>query len=179
MEFRILGLLEVVDEEQVVDVPAAKLRAVLGMLLVHANEVVSADRLAEGVWGHNLPQLAEHLQGMSPASARLSAPIASGPGTRATSSPWVRTGSTPSASSDSSTTLADFTYAEWAQAEIARLRELRLLAIEGRLEARLALGHHEHLFAELDSLVVAHALREHVWAARILALYRAGRQADD
>jgi len=74
--------------------------------------------------------------------------------------------------------LADFTYAEWAQAEIARLRELYLVATEECIEARLDLGQHHELLSELEALLAGHPLRERLWAARILALYRSGRQAD-
>ena len=56
--------------------------------------------------------------------------------------------------------LADFTYAPFAQAEIARLEELRLVAVEERLEADLALGREVELTAELEGLVGAHPLRE-------------------
>ena len=73
---------------------------------------------------------------------------------------------------------ADFVYAEWAQPEVARLAELRLVAVEERLEARLELGQHAQVLGELDALVVAHPLRERLWAVRMIALYRAGRQAD-
>jgi YVTN family beta-propeller protein len=59
-----------------------------------------------------------------------------------------------------------------------RLDELRLRAVESRIDAELALGHHTALIAELSSLVEAYPLREHLQAQRMLALYRAGRQAD-
>ena len=60
----------------------------------------------------------------------------------------------------------------------SRLDELRLRAIESRIDAELALGHHASMLAEINSLAESHPLREHVQAQRILALYRAGRQAD-
>ncbi|MGI8983631.1 MAG: AfsR/SARP family transcriptional regulator, partial [Acidimicrobiales bacterium] len=74
--------------------------------------------------------------------------------------------------------LADFAYAGFAQAEIARLSELRLGAIEALMEARLELGAHRDLVAELEGLVAAHPLRERFWEQRMLALYRCGRQAE-
>ncbi|GAB7004035.1 hypothetical protein JCM18899A_15070 [Nocardioides sp. AN3] len=65
-----------------------------------------------------------------------------------------------------------------AVAERARLEELRLVALEDRAVARLALGQHATLAAELESLTAAHPLRERLWALRALALTRSGRQAD-
>ena len=63
-------------------------------------------------------------------------------------------------------------------AESARLAELRLVAVEDRLEAELRLGRHRELVAELEGLVREQPLRERLWAQLMLALYRAGRQAD-
>jgi DNA-binding SARP family transcriptional activator len=59
-----------------------------------------------------------------------------------------------------------------------RLEQLRLSASESWVEAELAQGHHEHVLATLDDLVGRYPLREHLAAQRMLALYRAGRQAD-
>jgi DNA-binding SARP family transcriptional activator len=73
--------------------------------------------------------------------------------------------------------LADFTYEEFAQPTIARLTELRLAAIEERVELDVALGNVEAGIIELEALVAAHPLRERL-AALMVALYRAGRQAD-
>jgi DNA-binding SARP family transcriptional activator/class 3 adenylate cyclase len=74
--------------------------------------------------------------------------------------------------------LADFTDEGFAQAEIARLEELRLAAITERVAIRLELGHHAELVGELQALVRSHPLREQVRAQLILALYRSGRQAE-
>ena len=63
-------------------------------------------------------------------------------------------------------------------AEADRLAELRLGAVEDRLEADLRLGRHRELVAELEGLVRDHPLRERLWAQLLLALYRSGRQAD-
>jgi DNA-binding SARP family transcriptional activator len=74
--------------------------------------------------------------------------------------------------------LADLAYERFAQAEIARLEELRLAALEARIEADLALGRHAELVGELDALAAAHPLREPLRGLQMRALYRAGRQAD-
>jgi DNA-binding SARP family transcriptional activator len=74
--------------------------------------------------------------------------------------------------------LVDFAYESFAQDEIARLDELRLAALEDRIEADLALGRHRQVVAELESLTAAHPLRERLRAQLMLALYRCGRKAD-
>src|SRR3954451_24988368 len=72
--------------------------------------------------------------------------------------------------------LADLAYERFAQPEIARLEELRLEALEERIEADLALG--RAVAGELEALVAQHPLRERLRRQLMLALYRAGRQAD-
>ena len=74
--------------------------------------------------------------------------------------------------------LADVAYQQWAQAEAARLEELRRSALEERIEADLALGRHAELVGELEALVAAEPLRERLRGQLMLALYRCGRQAD-
>src|SRR5262249_10679733 len=74
--------------------------------------------------------------------------------------------------------LADFTYESFAQSEIRRLDELRLEALEDRIDADLTLGRHEDVVAELEHLAEANPLRERMQAHLMLALYRSGRQAD-
>ncbi len=74
--------------------------------------------------------------------------------------------------------LADLGGYDFAARFGARLDELRLRAMESRIDADLALGRHASMIAELTSLADLHPLREHLQAQRILALYRAGRQAD-
>ena len=74
--------------------------------------------------------------------------------------------------------LADFTYEEWAQREIARLEEWRLACLEERIEADLRLGHRAELVGELEALVDEHPLRERLRGQLMLALYGSGRQAE-
>ena len=74
--------------------------------------------------------------------------------------------------------LADFTGQPFATTEIDRLEQLRLVAVEGRVEAELAMGRHAELIGELEALVAEHPLREGLRAQLMLALYRSGRQAD-
>ena len=74
--------------------------------------------------------------------------------------------------------LSDFAYEPFAASEIARLDELRLTALEARIEADLALGRHRELVSELEGLTRQHPLREGLRVQLMLALYRSGRQAD-
>ena len=74
--------------------------------------------------------------------------------------------------------MADLQYASFAQAPVVRLEELRVAAIELRMDAGLALGRHARLAGELQVLVEEHPLRERLWAQLMLALYRDGRQAE-
>lgn len=74
--------------------------------------------------------------------------------------------------------LADFTYQPFAQTAITTLGELRLTAIDERIDADLALGRHAQLAAELEALIAEHPLRERLRAHLMLALYRSGRQAE-
>ena len=74
--------------------------------------------------------------------------------------------------------LADVSYESFAQAAIARLEEIRLAALELRIEADLALGQDRELVGELEALVAEHPLRERLRGHLMLALYRSGRQAE-
>ena len=74
--------------------------------------------------------------------------------------------------------LADFAYEPFAQSEIARLEEVRLSALEDRIEADLACGRHADLAGELEALAEAHPLRERTREQLMLSLYRAGRQSE-
>jgi DNA-binding SARP family transcriptional activator len=74
--------------------------------------------------------------------------------------------------------LAELRYEAFAEREIARLEELRLAAVEDRVDADLALGRHHELVVELEALVAEHVFRERLRGQLMLALYRCGRQAD-
>jgi DNA-binding SARP family transcriptional activator len=74
--------------------------------------------------------------------------------------------------------LGDVGGAPFAPIASARLEELKIVAIELRVEAELRLGQHAHLVAELRALVEEHPLRERLWGLLMTALYRDGRQAD-
>ena len=74
--------------------------------------------------------------------------------------------------------LADLEFEPFARVDVERLEELRLAAVEERVEAELAVARHGRLVAELEVLTAEHPLRERLRAQLMLALYRCGRQAD-
>lgn len=74
--------------------------------------------------------------------------------------------------------LAEFAYERFARVEANRLEELRIVAVEDRLQAAVDLGQHAAAAAELERLAAAHPLRERLWALLMVALYRSRRQAD-
>jgi len=207
MEFRILGPLEVLKRDVVQPLGAAKQRAVLAILILHRGELVSADRLADELWGEHPPATAaKTLQGYV---SRLRKALGDdllgtrGHGYVLTLSSGeldvdqferlAREGRTALSDGDPATAaerlhgalalwrgppLADFTYEPFAQAEIARLDEARLASLEDRIDADLGLGRHHQLVAELERLVREHPGRERLRGQLMLSLYRAGRQAD-
>jgi predicted ATPase/DNA-binding SARP family transcriptional activator len=206
VEFRILGLLEVVDGDRPAILPAAKAKMLLAMLVCRVNSVVSADELTEGLWGDSPPASAANTLQTYVSQLRK----ALGASVIATRSPGYVLTVDPSQidavrferlvdegrrllRTDPSRAdlvleealhlwrgpvLADFTFDSFASAEIARLEELRLVALEERMEAELALGRHDQLAGRLRRLVGEHPLRERFWSQLMVALYRSGRQAE-
>jgi DNA-binding SARP family transcriptional activator len=214
MEFQVLGPLEVHRGGQPLALGPAKQRALLAILLVHANEVVSSDRLIEELWPEPPETAANALQvyvhklrkALEPARTR-GAPnavlVTQAPGYRLRVASeeldadqferLLRDGRAAAEAPDPAVAaatlrraldlwrgpaLADFVYDPFAQAEIARLEELRLDAIEDRIEADLALGGSADLVSELEMLISDNPLRERLRGQLMLALYRAGRQAE-
>ncbi len=74
--------------------------------------------------------------------------------------------------------LAEVAFEDFAQAEIRRLAELRLVALESRIDADLQRGHHAELIGELEALVTEQPTRERLAGQLMTALYRAGRQTE-
>jgi DNA-binding SARP family transcriptional activator len=203
VEFRILGPLEVVDERGRLPIEASKQRALLALLLLHRNEVVSAERLIDQLWGDRPPKTARKTLQMHVSHLRR----ALGPEVVVTQAPGyvlsIEPGhldldrfeglveearSAPPATAGAllrdalalwrGPALADLEYEPFVQGEIARLEELRLAALEDRIDADHALGQHVKSVGELEALAVAHPLRERIRGQLMLALYRSGRQAE-
>jgi DNA-binding SARP family transcriptional activator len=205
MQFRILGPLEVIDDGSEISFAGASQRALLALLLLHANEVVSSDRLLDELWEAEPPgsgvtalqvrvsqlrkalgRAAERLETKAPGyvlrvgpeeldldrftrlldQADDAEPVVAAQKLREALALWR------------GPALAEFAYESFAQAAIGRVAELRLTAVERRVEADLALGRHSELIGELEALIVEHPLQERLRGQLMLALYRSGRQAE-
>jgi DNA-binding SARP family transcriptional activator len=207
LEFRLLGPVEAVIDGRPVALPAAKPRALLAVLLLDRNRVVSVSRLTEDLWGDEPPDTAtKALQGyVSQLRKALGADrlLTKPPGysLRVEESELdldrferlVREGRELLGAGDSKaaakrlgealelwrgTPFAEFESEPFARDAGARLEDARLAALEERIEADLALGRHARLVPELEVLVAREPLREQPRAQLMLALYRSGRQAD-
>jgi DNA-binding SARP family transcriptional activator len=196
MEFRILGPLEVVDGDRSLPLGGEQQRALLALLLTRANEVVSTDRLIDELWGARPPKKALNtiqyyvwkLRKTLGADRIVTRP----PGylIRLESEEFDLTRFERLLERDDAEALhqalglwrgpalADLTLEHFAQAEAARLEELRMAALERRIELDLAAGRDAELVGELESLIKEHPLRERLRGQVMLALYRAGRQAE-
>ena len=205
MEFRLLGPVEIADRGRVLALAGAKQRALLAILLLRANQVVSSDQLIDELWGDQSPrsgrtalqvlvsqlrkalgesgtalvtqppgyvlrldrdELDVHRFQRLIADADRADPAVAAARLRDALALWR------------GPALADLAYETFAQPAIRRLEELRLAALERRIDADLALGRPAELVAELQTLTAEHPLRERLCAQLMLALYRCGRQAD-
>ena len=157
MEFRILGPLELRDDRGAIEIPGVKRRALLALLLLHANEVVSSDRLMDELWGDQPP--GSGVTALQVSVSKLRKALGPAAGALATSSRGyvlrlgpdeldlhrferlVETASSADAEQAAATLrealslwrgppLAEFAYESFAQAPIGRLEELRLAALE-------------------------------------------------
>ena len=194
MQFGILGPLQARrDDGTLVALGGPRQRAVLARLLVDAGRVVSADRLIEDVWEGRPPPMAAKTLQKYVSELRKALP-----------SPVLRTvggGYVADVDDDAldarrferliagrrfaaalalwrGDVLADLGGAAFAMPERSRLDELRLFAIEARIEQELAEGRHAEVSAELADLVDANPLRERLVGLQMLALYRSGRQVE-
>jgi len=205
MEFRILGPLEVVDRGRVLALGGARQRALLALLLTRVNEIVSADRLIDELWGERPPKsagnaLQYHVSQLRKALAPADVIATREPGyvlsLGADQLDLLRFEQLVAQAQNQASpetaarllrealalwrgpALADLAQEPWAHAEINRLEELRLGALERRLEADLELGRHADVVGELERVVSEHPLRERLRAALMRALYGSGRQAE-
>lgn len=208
MEYRILGPLEVVGEGGPLALGGPRQRALLAVLLLNAGEVLSTDRIVDDVWGEHPPRTASksvhvcvsqlrktlgrsailtrppgYVLGVEPEHGidarrfeRLSAEGRAllGAGDPAGAAARLR----EALALWRGAPLADLAYEPFAQSDIARLEELRLAAVEDRIEAELEGPAGSELVAELEALVARNPLRERLLEQLMVALYRAGRQVD-
>jgi len=203
LDYRILGPLEVVDGNRTVPLGGPKQRSVLALLLLRANDVVAADTLIDRLWGERAPATAAkvlqvqvwRLRKALGADVLVTRPPGYMLRVEAEEIDLARferlvgeaRGAVPAVAATKlrealalwrGTPLADLVHEDFAAAEVGRLEELRIVALEERVEADLALGRHGELVPDLEALVAAHAYRERLHGQLMLALYRSGRQAD-
>ena len=207
MDFRILGLLEVAREGEPLALGAVQQRALLAVLVLHRGEVVSVDRLVEELWGERVPAAAAKTVQVYVSHLRKALGggviVTQGRAYRLAVAPEQvdalrfealgAEGRRALASGDAARAkerlcsalglwrgepLAEFAYEPFAQAAIARLQDARLAALEDRIEADLVLGAGGELVGEIEALIASNPLQERLRGQLMLALYRAGRQAD-
>jgi YVTN family beta-propeller protein len=209
VEIHLLGPLEVVSNGRLLELGAGRHRAVLAILALHANQVVSTDRLIDYLWGERAPPTApKGLQNLISRLRKALDPEESGVlrtqppgyvlsvhGDGIDARRFERLAAEGRAALETDPTLAaarlrealglwrgdalaEFTYEPFAQAEIARLEQLRLAALEDRVDADLALGRHADVAPELRALAAANPTRERLCGQLMLALYRTGQQAE-
>jgi DNA-binding SARP family transcriptional activator/WD40 repeat protein len=206
LEFRVLGPLEIVADGRSIEVDAPKQRAILAMLLIHANDVVSIDQLQEVVWGdkasdrsvstlrYHVFKLREVLPGdavvtRSPGyllevgpdavdQIRFEELVAEARRDLVTDRARALELFDEALGLWRGTPYADFSYEEFAHLESERLEEIHRGALEERLEILLAMGRHQELLPELEKLTAEYPTRERLWGHLALALYRSGRQAE-
>ena len=202
-EFRILGPLEVDGPGGPMALGGQRQRALLAALLLEAGRVVPMDRLVDELWGEEPPRTAT--TSLHNSVSRLRRALGEelietrAPGYLLKAEPeWIDAthferllraarGAAPRERREllvqalslwRGPALADFAFEQFAQAEIRRLEELRLVAVEERIDADLELGRHGDVTGELEALAAAHPLRESLRRQLMLALYRSGRQAE-
>jgi predicted ATPase/DNA-binding SARP family transcriptional activator len=207
VEVRLLGPLELVSVGgKSIPLPGGKPRLVLALLALDAGRVVSVERLVEGLWGENPPATAakiilgyvSRLRKLLPAGVLMTREpgyvLQVGDALDLSRFERLRRDAEAAASEERwqavsgllsdalslwrGPPLADVANDLRLPGELARLDELRLAALEERIEADLALGRETQLVAELEALTAAHPYRERFAAQLMRALYRLGRQAD-
>lgn len=208
MEIRVLGSLEVVDDlGRLVAVRGARLTCLLIALALRCGEVVSDDRLRDILWGETPPDganaLRRQVSTLRQVLGRSDTVIRRGNGyVLAVDKDAVDTFRFESMAARGRDALRDRNFPEaagglrealelwrgdalvdvvdepFAEADRARLIELRNTTVEARIDADLALGRHADLVAELEQLVATNPLREHLRAQLMLALSRSGRQTE-
>ena len=197
MDVRILGAVEASVDGRSIPLGGGKPRALLALLALNAGSTVSVTRLIDGLWGEEPPATATKLVQLYVSQLRKAlagggedtAILTRGHGYELRAGPHevdlarferlVAAGAPRDALALwRGPPLDDVAEEPFAAAEIRRLEELRLAALELAIEYDLEAGRHREVVGELEALVAAEPLRERLHAQRMLALYRCGRQAD-
>jgi DNA-binding SARP family transcriptional activator len=200
MDFRVLGPLEVWRDGIKVPLGKPRERAVLALLLLSANEVVPREELIDRLWGDEPPPTAKAALHNAVSALRgvlgEEAIETVGAGYRMQVQPHeldalrfeTLVADARGAAAEVRRERLREALAEWrghplseyafAEAEIVRLEELHLVALEERIDAELELGRAAELVPELQALAASYPLRERFWAQLMLSLYRAGRPAE-
>ena len=203
LSFRILGPLEVRDEQAAIALGGPRQRALLVALLLRAGRVVPIEQLVDELYGEDPPKTATtSVQNAIVALRKALGPellVRRPPGyvlqvereqvdahhfeglladARRASTEERRALLVRALELWRGPALAEFAFEDWAQTETRRLEELRLVALEERIEAELMLGRGSSVVAELTRLVREHPLRERLRAQLMCALYRSGRQVE-
>lgn len=200
LTFNVLGPLELRRHDEALALGGVRQRSLLTLLLLHRNQVVPRERLIDALWGESPPatavnalQVAVHglrkllgqdrlrshyggyelvvetgeldLDEFERAAGRARSGAATATELRHALSLWRGVAATDS-------------YPDGVRSELARLDELRRFVLEERVEADLAGGRHAALVDELETLLAEHPYRERLRGQLMVALYRAGRQAD-
>ncbi|MFF7249399.1 BTAD domain-containing putative transcriptional regulator [Embleya sp. NPDC008237] len=208
MKFRVLGFLEIrAADDRLLDIPQSQQRALLSVLLLHANRPVPRHRLTDLMWGPNPPssaggmlrtyvwqtralledrtRLRTHTSGyvlhVEPGELDLHDFL------RLTDLGERLLDDDPHTASLllrqaldlwRDPVMGDLPPTAAMEAEAVHLMERRRLAERSLVGAELAMGRHHETVPRLRAMVVADPLDEHAWAQLMLALYRSGRQAD-
>lgn len=205
LSIRVLGPFEVLVDGHPADVSGPKRRALVALLALQRGRVMSVDSIVEAIWGDDRPSdpanaVQHHVTRLRKALGPEA--LVAGPegyalrdaeldvvlfeelldGARAA----LRGGDARAAAAAADDALAlwggpplaGLPEADWTNTEQERLEALRLDVLEERFEALLALGEHMTLVPELRNTLATNPYRERLWRQLMLALYRAGRQAD-
>ena len=208
LDIRMLGPLEVRRDGWSLDLGTRKQRAVFAILVANRRRAVSADRLIAALWGataadarrsdvwvyvsrlrkaltpdgdvlgRNSAGYVLDVEDEAVDAYRFEALVAAGRQLMVTDPAKASSVLAEALAAWSGEAFGEFAGEDFVAAEVARLEESRLTAIEMRLEAEIAVGNGEALIPEIEGLIVEHPLRTRLLAGFMLALYRQGRQVD-
>jgi DNA-binding SARP family transcriptional activator/class 3 adenylate cyclase len=203
LEIRLLGPLEVRDDDAVIEIRRRKQRALLAALALRAGDLATADRLVDDLWGERAPRTAKHALenyvselrktlGKDVIATRVNGYVLEIDPGQVDVVQFQRLASearheAPAERAEKlraalalvrAEPLVDLEFEPFALAAAPRIRELELGAREELVDAELELGRHADVVRVLEQLVAGHPYRERLRAQLMLALYRSGRQAE-